>query len=93
MANTLVFRTLVFWLLIQTQPAQGVIRFGPTGERLSADDPSLIRVYIDSQPGPDVIGFSERQQSGKDLAAALAGKKKLVTIVDEIGRASCRERV
>ena len=50
-------------------------------------DPALIRVYIDSQPGPDAIGFSERQQSGKDLAAALAGKKKLVTIVDDEDKA------
>jgi hypothetical protein len=50
-------------------------------------DPALIRVYIDPQPGPDASGFSERQQSGKDLAAALAGRKKLVTLVADEDKA------
>lgn len=58
-----------------------LLSLSPAGA--SQADPALIRVCIDSQPGPDAIGFSERQQSGKDLAAALAGKKKLVTIVDD----------
>lgn len=53
----------------------------------SQADPTLIRVYVDSRPGPDAGGSAERQQSGKDLAAALAGKKKLVAIVDDEDKA------
>jgi hypothetical protein len=45
-------------------------------------DPALIRVYIE-----EAVGFPEAQQSGKDLAAALAGRKKLITIVDDEDKA------
>ena len=62
-----------------------LLSLSPAG--VSQTDPTLIRVYIDSQPGPDAGGSSERQQSGKDLAAALAGKKKLVAIVDDEDKA------
>jgi hypothetical protein len=62
-----------------------LLSLSPAGA--SQVDPALIRVYVDSQSGPDAIGSSERQQSGKDLAAALAGKKKLVTIVDDEDKA------
>jgi hypothetical protein len=45
-------------------------------------DPALIRVYIE-----DAVGSPELEQSVKDLAAALAGRKKLVTIVDDEDKA------
>jgi hypothetical protein len=55
---------------------------------VSQADPALIRVYIDTRThAGDVGGLAERQQSGKDLATALAGKKKLVTIVDDEDKA------
>jgi hypothetical protein len=38
MANALVVPTLVLWLLSQALTAPPVIRLGPTGDRLSADD-------------------------------------------------------
>ena len=51
-------------------------------------DPALIRVYIDTgSHAGDAGGLAERQQSGKDLATALAGKKKLFTIVDDEDKA------
>src|SRR5262245_16425122 len=51
-------------------------------------DPALIRVYIDTRPtAGEPIGLAERQQSGKDLATAIAAKKKLFTIVEDESRA------
>ena len=51
-------------------------------------DPALIRVYIDTRPtASEPIGLAERQQSGKDLATAIAAKKKLFTIVEDESRA------
>ena len=52
----------------------------PVGGRQS--DPALIRVYIE-----EAVGSPDDQQSGKDLAAALAGRKKLITIVDDEDKA------
>ena len=54
----------------------------------SQADATLIRVYVDSRPAPgDDLGLSERQQSGKDLATAIASKKKLFTIVEDEDKA------
>jgi hypothetical protein len=50
-------------------------------------DSALVRVYIDTRPDNADAGLPDRQQSGKDLAAALGGKKKLFTIVDDEARA------
>ena len=52
----------------------------PVGGRQS--DLALIRVYID-----EAVGSPDDQQSGKDLAAALAGRKKLIAIVDDEDKA------
>jgi len=50
-------------------------------------DPALVRIYIDTRPEATDAGLPDRQQSGKDLAAALGGKKKLFTIVDDEDKA------
>ena len=48
-------------------------------------DPALIRIYVDTRSGSiDPTGLG---QSAKDLTAALASKKKLVTIVDDEDKA------
>jgi hypothetical protein len=54
---------------------------------VSQADPALIRVYIDTRTHAGDAGLAERQQSGKDLATALAGKKKLFTIVGDEDKA------
>lgn len=51
----------------------------------SQADPALIRVYIDTRLGS--IDPKGLEQSAKDLTAALAGKKKLFTIVDDEDKA------
>jgi hypothetical protein len=48
----------------------------------SQADPALIRIYIDARTDARVGSLAELEQSAKDLASALAGKKKLFTIVD-----------
>jgi hypothetical protein len=47
--------------------------------------PALIRVYVDTRTGS--IDPKGLEQSAKDLTAALAGKKKLFTIVDDEDKA------
>jgi hypothetical protein len=51
----------------------------------SQPDPSLIRVYIDTRPG--VGDAAALAQSARDLTTALAGKKKLFTIVEDEDKA------
>jgi hypothetical protein len=51
----------------------------------SQADPSLIRVYVDTRAG--VGDAAALSQSAKDLTAALAGKKKLFTIVEDEDKA------
>jgi hypothetical protein len=51
MANALVFTTLVLWLSIQAPPAVGVIRLGPAGDRLSADDLAQIARLAKAESG------------------------------------------
>ena len=47
-------------------------------------DPGLVRVYIDTRPtAGEGLSLTERQQSGKDLAAAITSKKKLFTLVED----------
>jgi hypothetical protein len=58
----------------------------PSAARLQAD-PALIRIYIDTRSHAGDGSLAEREQSGKDLASALAGKKKLFTIVDDEDKA------
>jgi len=50
-------------------------------------DSTLIRIYINTRASTDPLGLAEREQSGKDLATALSGKKKRVTIVDDEDKA------
>ena len=51
----------------------------------SQPDPALIRIYVDTRVGSiDPAGL---EQSGKNLTAALASKKKLFTIVDDEDKA------
>jgi len=50
-------------------------------------DSTLIRIYINTRASTDPLGLAEREQSGKDLATALSGKKKKVTIVDDEDKA------
>ena len=60
-----------------------VLSQSPAGP--SQPDPALIRLHIDTRVGSiDPIGL---EQSAKDLTAALAGKKKLFTIVDDEDKA------
>jgi hypothetical protein len=51
----------------------------------SQANPSLIRVYIDTRA--DAGDAAALAQSAKDLTAALAGKKKLFTIVEDEDKA------
>lgn len=56
MANALVVPTLVLWLLSQASTAPAVIRLGPTGDRLSADDLAQIaRLAKDKAGSPWVV--------------------------------------
>jgi hypothetical protein len=63
----------VLWVLIQSSAGT------------SPADLALIRVYVDTRAGSvDAVALA---QSGKDLTAALAGKKKIFTIVDDEDKA------
>lgn len=53
----------------------------------SQADPALIRIYIDARTDASLGSLAEREQSAKDLAAALAGKKRLFTIVNDEDKA------
>jgi hypothetical protein len=64
----------------------------PSAARLQAD-PALIRIYIDTRTDAQVGSLAELEQSAKDLAAALAGKKKLFTIVDDEDKADVALKV
>jgi hypothetical protein len=69
-------------------PIVGVLLLSSLASAGSAQtDAALVRVYIDTRPEAADAGLTERQQSGKDLAAALGSKKKLFTIVEDEDKA------
>ena len=54
------------------------------GQAQTSPDPALIRVYVHTAEGGHPDELAARRSSQKDLASALAGRKKLlVVVVDE----------
>jgi hypothetical protein len=52
-----------------------------------APDPSLIRVYVHTADGGHAEELAARRTSLKDLATALAARKKLIVVIDDEDRA------
>ena len=46
-------------------------------------DPNLVRIFVQTDDSGEATELASRQQSVKDLASALASKKKALTVVED----------
>ena len=74
-------RSLVACLVLALMP--GAAQAARQATQTAAPDPSLVRVFIQTDDGGHPDELAARQESVKDLAAALASNKKLLAIVDD----------